>query len=269
MLSRWNRGRERISDFDRSRAFATVDAMFAQGLIRNDDERKLRRKRIDSALYPHELAAALDGLPDAARRPADPVASDAERADAVRSIRIHESAGHLRSDEADRRVAIVEKARTVGAIDAVVADLPALDRPVAARRIASSQRDHARTLIDAAHRDQRLTDDERRLALAQVDYARTHSELNAAFRGLESPAAAARRQKAEAIGSTAAAVSRTAVTEGGRRLARALMRVALSVAVFLVGVVALFYNPLIGILCVSVSVVVGFSAVLGLFKMSR
>lgn len=196
----------RVSDSDRAKALAQVDAMAARGLIRDEDELKARRQQISNAQYADEIQAALADLPKNLGQ-TDLPASDADRQDAIRQIRLHESVGHLTSDEADKRVEIIYTCRTRGSIAAVLAGLPDVGQREVPRRITQRDRDEALKQIDEALLDGRITSDEHAVASAQVNQARTRQELKAAFGGLTNPTVAAARRKAVDAGRTAAEVS--------------------------------------------------------------
>ena len=166
--------------------------------------------------------------------------------DAIRQIRLHESVGHLTSDEADKRVEIIYTCRTRGSIAAVLAGLPDVGQREVPRRITQRDRDEALKQIDEALLDGRITSDEHAVASAQVNQARTRQELKAAFGGLTNPTVAAARRKAVDAGRTAAEVSGRAVGEGGRRVSMALARFIVAVVVAIAGIVALILGTLPG-----------------------
>jgi Domain of unknown function (DUF1707) len=224
----------RVSAADRAKALAQVEAMAAQGLIRGDDELQARRQQIIDAMYPDEIRAALINLP-AALKPTDFPASDADRQDAKRQIGLHESVGHLTSDEASARIRIIDNCRTRDSLAAVLADLPEIRRPQTGHRISQGERDNAVGQIHDAYFDGRLTKTEHDLAVAQVERARTRQELNLAFRGLTKPSLTSARQKA----AVATRASGRVAAEGGRRAAVAFVRWLVAVVVGLVGIVML------------------------------
>lgn len=251
----------RVSAADRARALAQVDAMAEQGLIRGDDELKARRDQIRNALYPDEIQAALANLP-ATLKPTDPPASDTDREDAIRKVRLHESVGHLTSAEADKRVEIIYTCRTRQSIAAVLADLPAVERREVSHRISQRDRDEALRQLDKALDDGRMTVNETVVARAQVEQARTRQELNAAFRGLTNPAVAAAGRTAAGAGLVAA--------EGGRRVLIAFLRWVVAVVVAIAGIVtlALGYYVLGGVL-LGLGVVIWVSSIAALFASRR
>jgi Domain of unknown function (DUF1707) len=259
----------RVSDADRARALAQVDAMAAQGLIRDDDELKTRRQKISDALYAHEIQAALADLPKTLKQ-TDLPASDADRQDAIRQVRLHESVGHLTSDEADKRIEIISTCRTRESIAAVLADLPDVGQREVPHRISQRDRDEALKQIDEALLDGRITPDEHAAASAQVKQARTRPELNAAFSGLPNPTIAAARRKAVDAGRTAAEVSGRAVAEGGRRVSTAVARWIVAVVVAIVGIVTLILGQyLVGGVLLAIGVVIWLSSVAALFVSRR
>jgi hypothetical protein len=242
--------------------------MAAQGLIRSEDELKARRQQISNALYADDIQAALANLPKTLK-PTDLPASDADREDAIRQIRLHESAGHLTSDEADDRVKIIATCRTRESIAAVLADLPDIRQPEAARRISQRDRDDALRQIDKALLDGRITSSEHALASAQVKQARTRQELNVAFRGLTNPAVGAARGRAVDAGRAAAEVSER-VVEGGRRVLIAFLRWVLAVVVAIVGIVMLIVGyPAVGGILLAVGVLIWVSSFAPLFVSRR
>jgi hypothetical protein len=259
----------RVSDADRARALAQVEAMAAQGLIRDADELETRRQQISNALYDHELQAARANLPKTVR-PTDPPASDADRQDAIRQVRLHESVGHLTSDEADKRIEIISACRTRESIAAVLADLPDMGRREVPHRISQRDRDEALGQIDQALLDGRITSDEHAALSAQVNQARTRSELNAAFGGLPNPTIAAARRKAVDAGRTAAEVSVRVAAESGRRVQTAFLRWILAVVVAIAGIVTLIVGQyLVGAALLAVGIAIWLSSVAALFVSRR
>lgn len=251
----------RVSDADRARALAQVDAMAEQGLLRGDDELKARRQQIHNALYADEIQAALANLPKTLK-PTDPPASDADREGAIRKVRLHESVGHLTSAEADKRIEIIYTCRTRQSIAAVLADLPDVERRDVSHRISQRDRDEALRQLDKALDGGRITVNEAVAARAQVEQARTRQELNAAFRGLTNPAVAAAGRKALGTG--------VAVAEGSRRALIAFLRWVVAVVVAIAGIVALALGSyVLGGILLCLSVLIWVSSVAALFASRR
>lgn len=255
----------RVSSADRSKALAQVDAMAQQGLIRGADELAARRRQISQALYRDEIQAALANLPETLK-PVDLPASDADRQDAVRQIRHHESVGHLTSEEADERVEIIRGCRTRDSIAAVLIDLPDVGQARAPRRISQRDRSLAIEQLDDAYYSDRITKAEHTLATEQVARARTRQEVNVAFRGLANPTVGAARKKAAVAGRAAADVGVRAVAEGGRRAGVAFLRWLVAVAVVVAGIVAFVAGAtVIGWILLAAGVGIWVSSVVALF----
>jgi hypothetical protein len=258
----------RVSDADRAKALAQVDAMAAQGLIRGDDELKARREQVSRALYADEIQAALVNLPQTLKQ-TDLPASDTDREQAIRQIRLHESVGHLTSEEADNRIKIIPTCRTRESIAAVLADLPDIGQREAPRRISQRDRDDALKQIDRALLDERITANEHALASAQIKQARTRQELNVAFRGLTNPAVAAARYRTAEASRAAAEVSGR-VVEGGRRVLIAFLRWVVAVVVAVIGIVLLIVGDhLAGGIVLAVGVLIWLSSFTALFSSRR
>lgn len=168
-------------------------------------------------------------------------ASDDDRADAVRKLRMHGEQGHFATettDECARRIAIVEAATTPDEIARVFSDLPPLSplRPHP-RRIGNDDRDSAISQLNDHLANGRIDVDEHRARIDQVRSARERSELNAAFRGLPRPGATEMRNSASEV-----------ATEGARIAKRTLKVVALtgaSAVLFVVIVVIVLVGLLV------------------------
>jgi hypothetical protein len=236
-------GSARVSDLDRQRAAERAKQLAAEGFIRGDEELRLRLRKIQLALNRRELEVALDGLDAGADRlkGGELRASDADRRDALRRLDMHESLGHLSADEASARGDLVAASKTPADIARVFFDLPALpaDSKSAERRISGSDREAALALLRQARAEERIDDAELAGSEAQVRSARTRSELNAAFRGLSTPARAAAAKTASDVTRRGASVTRRVVAEGGRRAKRAFMRAVFASAALMLGVVLL------------------------------
>jgi hypothetical protein len=75
-------------------------------------------------------------------------AADADRDATVGALRDHAAAGRLESDELDERLETALRARTLGELRALVADLPGASPPLGPRP-ARHERAHARGMIYA------------------------------------------------------------------------------------------------------------------------
>lgn len=166
-------------------------------------------------------------------------ASDADREDAFRRIRVHQSMGHLdRADALDLRET-VEAASSLNEIVRAfeLAGLPELPArsPLTERRISTQDRDEAIGLLKKAYAEGRIELGECEAAEEQVRAARTRSEMDAAFHGLSSPTRVAVANAA----STVTTQTTHAVAIGGRRAGKAFRRWVLSVGALMIGVILL------------------------------
>lgn len=236
-------GDARVSDLDRQQAATRLEQLATEGIIRGDEELKLRLRKVRLAINRQQLDVAFDGLQSEATklRGGNLRASDADRRDAVRRLEAHGSLGQLSEEELSARVGLVHASKTPNEIANVFTDLPELaaSSQSAERRISTRERDEAIDLLEEARRNGRLDEEEHAAAKAQVRTARTRSEIDAAFRGLASPArAAAMKTASNATKQTAEATSRL-VAESGRRLSKAFLRGMLSFGALMIGVILL------------------------------
>lgn len=136
-------------------------------------------------------------------------ASDADRADAVRRLEMHKKLGHLTDVEEKHLVGLVKRSKTPNEIAKAFVGLPALPaRPSGAeRRISIEDRDKAIDLLQGARQEGRIGSDEYAAAREQVNSARTRSEIEAAFRGLETPSRVAVGKAASSVRSQAAGLT--------------------------------------------------------------
>src|SRR5829696_6276062 len=155
-------------------------------------------------------------------------ASDADRADAVRRIEVHESMGHLRADEASTLHKALQASTTVNDLTRVFvdADLPELPArsPLTERRISTRERDEAVELLEKTCVEGQIDDAECAAAKEQVRVARTRSEIDAAFHGLATPTRNAAAKTASDVARQSARVTSRVAKEGGRRAGKALRR---------------------------------------------
>lgn len=168
--------------------------------------------------------------------------SDADRADAVRRLRVHESMGHLRSEEASDRIAVVDASKTPDEIAKLFADLPALPAraPSIERRISTQDRQDAIGLLEKAYSEGRIEADECAAAKDQVHAARTRSEIDAAFHGLSSPTRVAAAKTAANVTKGTAGLTTRMVAEGGRRAGKAFRRGVFAVGALMIGIILAF-----------------------------
>lgn len=258
-------GDVRVSDLDRQRATARLEQLASEGIVRGDEELKLRLRKVRLAINQRQLEVAFEGLQAEVNKPkaGDLRASDADRKDAIRRLEAHGSLGHLSDDELSARVSLAEASKTSNEISRVFADLPALDASSrsAEPRISKREREEAISLLEEAHSDGRLDHDEHEAALARVHAARTRREIEAAFHGLSTPSRTAAVKKASS------ATKQTAgfVAEGGRRLSKAFLRGMLSLGALAIAIVLLIAGiGIAALVCfvVSVTLFVGAGAAL-------
>jgi hypothetical protein len=212
------------------------------------DARAVRASTAETPAVLKELLSDLPSLgpggvvlPVLGGRNAKVRASDDDRNDGVRKLKMHADQGHFANDANDecaRRMALVQAATTPHEIEAVFSDLPALAPtrpPWRDKRISDGDRNTAiRQLTDHLAKG-RIDVDEHRIRVDQVRGAREREELNAAFRGLPRPG-------------TTAVIDRTTVVidragdvagEGVRRAKEATKWVVLAGASFFIGLVLL------------------------------
>ncbi|HEX4465308.1 MAG TPA: DUF1707 domain-containing protein [Solirubrobacterales bacterium] len=243
MLDRFRKppGDARVSDLDRERATARAKQLAAEGFIRGDDELQLRLRKIRLAINRQQLEASLVGLDSGNRQLSDGDlrASAADRDDAIRRLKMHCSLGNLSADEELARVGLVEASKTLNDITKVFVDLPALavSAPSTERRISRQDRDEAVDLLKKASDEGRITGGEYKTAEAQILVARTRSEINAAFRGLSSPAQTAAVKTASNVTKQTAEFTTRIVAEGGRRARKAFLRGVFAVGALIIGVI--------------------------------
>lgn len=236
-------GNKRISELDRQRALADIELFAAQGIIRGDEERKIRERKVRIALTKDQLDAALVDLRgDTRRRPkkGDLRVSADDRRDAVRRLEAYAARGYLDAAAAATRTRLVEASSTFNDIAAVFTDLPSLDTkaPTTERRISSADRADAVERLSAAMLDYRITTEECVAAKDQIEKARTREEIDAAFHGLtDSKRAMAMNQAAQAA-KQAATVTVRAVKAGGRRVVSTILRAAIALVLMVIGIVA-------------------------------
>ena len=266
-------GDGRISDLDRQRAADRVKQLAAEGFIRGDDELKLRLRKIHLAINRRELEVAFEGLNAGADRlrGGGLRASDADRSDALRCLGMHESSGHLSADEATARRDLVAASKTPDDIARVFFDLPALpaDSQQVERRISNRDREEARELLGEAHAEGRIDDAELVSAEALVGSARTRNELNAAFRGLSTPAWAVATRTASDVTKQSVGVTKRVVAEGGRRARRAFLRAVLASSALMLGVILVIAGVGIAALICFVAAVALYAAAATSLVMSR
>jgi len=196
-------------------------------------------------------------------------ASDADRADALRRLEVHESMGHLRADEASTLREALQASTTVSElakvfVDANLPELPARS-PLTERRISTRERDEAVGMLEKACAEGQIEDAECAAAKEQVRVARTRSEIDAAFHGLATPTRiAAAKSASDAARKTARVTSRVA-KEGGRRAGKALRRSVLAAGMLMVAVILVIAGIGVGaVICFVGSVLLFVSAALSL-----
>jgi Flp pilus assembly protein TadB len=186
--------------------------------------------------------------------------SDADRADAIRRLRAHESMGHLESKEASDRVEAVQASTTPEEIAKLFVELPALTaRPPSIERRSSTQdRQDAISLLEKAYSEGRIEAQECAVAKDRVHAARTRSEIDAAFHGLSTPTRAALGEKASSATKQATELSSSALAEGGRRAGKAFRRGVLAVGALMIGIVLVIAGVGVGALVFFLGAVVLF-----------
>lgn len=165
--------------------------------------------------------------------------SDADREDAYRRLRVHQSMGHLNEVEIAKLSAAVKVAATPNEItkifvDAGLPELPARS-PSTERRVSTQARAEAIGLLEEAYAEGRIEAHECAAAKDQVSAARTRSEIDAAFHGLSSPSRVA---AANAAGQTVELTTR-AVGEAGRRAGRVFRHGVFAMGALLLGIIFL------------------------------
>lgn len=186
--------------------------------------------------------------------------SDADRTDAIRRLRAHETMGHLQDREADERVAVVAASTTPEEVAKLFADLPPLtDRsPSLERRVSSQDREDAIHLLEKAYSEGRIEAQECAMAKDQVHGARTRSEIDAAFHGLTTPTRVAVGEKATSAAKQTAELGSQVLAEGGRRAGKAFRRGVLAVGALMLGIILVIAGIGIGALVCFVAAVVLF-----------
>lgn len=175
------------------------------------------------------------------RKRGDFRASDADRADAVRRLEVHEQMGHLRPDEAPALREALKSSVTLNDltgvfVDANLPELPARS-PLTERRISERERDEAVELLDKACAEGRIDDDECAAASERVRVARTRNEIDAAFHGLSTPTRVAASKAASDLARHTARVTSHVAKEGGRRAGKAVRRGVLAVGMLMLAVI--------------------------------
>jgi uncharacterized protein DUF1707 len=233
----------RVSDIDRQRAAARLEQLAAEGVIRGDEELKLRLRKTRLAISRAQLDIAFEGLEakDPKLKGGDLRASNADRRDAIRRLEAHNSLGHLSDDECSARVALVRASKTPNEIAKVFTDLPELAANSASseRRISIRERDEAIDLLEDARLNGQLDEDEHAAAKAQVLAARTRGEIDVAFHGISTPSRAAAVRTASHATKQTVEVTSHVVVEGGRRLGKAFLRGLLSIGMLMIGLILL------------------------------
>ena len=236
-------GSDRVSELDRQRALADIENFASQGIIRGDEERRLRERKVRLALTRDQLDAALIDLPGGKKKApskGDLRASDAERQEAVRRIGLYETQGYLDQAAAATRVKLVEASITSNEIAAVFVDLPVLGTksPLPEERISAADRLEASELLKTAWLQDRITKEELDMTLHLIDSARGRAEIDEAMFGLT-------KLKRELAVDHAAQVAKDAVTAtgrtikaGSRRVVSAILRGALAFALLIAGIIA-------------------------------
>jgi uncharacterized protein DUF1707 len=165
--------------------------------------------------------------------------SDADRADAIRRLRVHESMGRLDKPEAEERIAAVEASRTPDEIAQLFVDLPALPArpPSVARRISSQDRQDAIHLLEKAYSEGRMKPEECARAKDQVHAARTRTEIDAAFHGLSTPTRVVAEETATKAAKTTATLTARALVQIRSRTGKAFRRAMLAVGALLIGII--------------------------------
>jgi hypothetical protein len=193
--------------------------------------------------------------------------SDADRADAVRRLRVHESMGHLSEDEATNRISVVDTSKTPDEIAKLFVDLPALPaRPASIeRRISSQDRQDAINLLEKAYSEGRIETSECAEAKDQVDAARTRTEIDAAFHGLTTPTRVAVVNTAASATKQTAGFSARVAAEGGRRAGKAFRRGVFAVGALMIGIILVIAGFGIGaLICFVAAVALFVSAAISL-----
>lgn len=165
--------------------------------------------------------------------------SDADRADAIRRLRAHESMGHLEETEARHRVSVVEASKTPDEIARLFADLPALAArpPSIERRVSSRDRQDAIHLLEKAYSEGRIEPEECAAAKDRVHAARTRTEIEAAFHGLSTPTRVVAEERAVKAATQTATFTARAFVQIRRRTGKAFRRAVFAVGALLIGIV--------------------------------
>jgi uncharacterized membrane protein len=124
--ARRNAGGLRVTDGDRDATLRRLEMHFAEGQL-EPSEYERRRQLVERAATSAELHEGLIELPrlkPARERRDDRLASDIERARAVDSIKEAYAEGRLDSDEYEKRLKVVEHARTSEEISAAFRGIP-------------------------------------------------------------------------------------------------------------------------------------------------
>jgi hypothetical protein len=170
-------------------------------------------------------------------------ASDGDRDDALRRLRLHGEMGHLDQAGLLALHAAVDAAETPNQIAAVFveAGLPELPArsPTTERRASTQDRRDAIGLLEKAYAEGRLEAHECAVAKDRVSAARTQSEIDAAFHGLSTPSRVARKQKASDVTAQAASTTTRVAANGGQRLGRAFRRGVLGAGAMMLGAILL------------------------------
>jgi Domain of unknown function (DUF1707) len=192
-------------------------------------------------------------------------ASDADREDAFRRIKVHETMGHLDEREAWALQMAVKASPTVNDIakafvDAGLPELPARS-PSTERRVSTQEKDEAISLLEKAYAEGRIETGECAAAKDRVSVARTRSEIDAAFHGLASPTRVA-------VANTTSNVTKQAThvfAESGRRVGTAFRRGMLAAGAMMIGVILLIAGiGAAALICLVGAVLVGVSAAISL-----
>jgi hypothetical protein len=259
-----------ISDLDRRRVLDLIAECRAEGYL-DASQQELAETQVQTAVDQNELDAVLESLPSRARDGSDQGnrrATDAEREDAIRRLKLYTLQGAITPDEQDRRTVRARMSSTPNEIAQLFSDLGSLDSDKTSRgeRLASQQqRDEGIRQLKSHLAEGRLTEAEHRRAVEQVSTARNQIEIDAAFRGLKSPrvttmhdSASDKAVKAGALAADAARVGTKIAVEGSGRATRALMCFAFAIAALLMAIIVGVAGGGIAGAAVCAAVAVGF-----------
>jgi DUF1707 SHOCT-like domain len=243
------------------RVLGVIEECHAEGYL-NDEERELAESQVRMSVDQQGLDVVLARLPDRQRDGSDKGArraTEAERRDAVRRLKMYVSQGAIEPKDGENRIAQVEKSKTPHDISEAFYDLGPLDGDRPERRVSQQQRDEAIRQLTVHGEEGRITPEEHRRAVGQVRHARNQTEINAAFRGLRSPRVTAASEKTKKAGELA----RSAAGEGGRRAKHAVMRLTLAVAALVIAIpVAIIGGGAVGAaVCVIIAIGLGLAAI--------